>query len=68
MKGSWGERVLGERVLGLWGIIRRGEVTGRRPKKVGGDSGLHVISSETAAYNMPAFFIRFQGGNFQGFF
>ena len=25
MKGSWGERVLGGRVLGLWGIIRRGE-------------------------------------------
>ena len=25
MKGSWGERVLGGRVLGLWGIIKRGE-------------------------------------------
>ena len=25
VKGSWGERVLGGRVLGLWGIIKRGE-------------------------------------------
>ena len=26
MKGSWGERVLGARVLGLWGIMKRGEL------------------------------------------
>ena len=26
VKGSWGERVLGGRVLGLWGILRRGEL------------------------------------------
>ncbi len=25
MKGSRGERVLGGRVLGLWGILKRGE-------------------------------------------
>ena len=31
MKGSWGERVLGARVLGLWGILRRGGILKSAP-------------------------------------
>ena len=53
MKGSRGERVLGGRVLGLWGILKRGELSWKAESKDGdklftsAEDRLDVMGEET---------------------